>query len=112
QVSTAGVVLGHPAYMSPEQARGTPELDGRSDVYSLGCVLYEMLAGSPPFSGATRAALLARQISETPPPIRTVRPGMPPELEQVVVRALAKRPGDRFATGKDLAAALQAVSGV
>jgi serine/threonine protein kinase len=107
QISTVGVVLGHPAYMSPEQARGTPELDPRSDIYSLGCVLYEMLAGVPPFSGATRAAMLARHISDVPPPLRTLRPDVPPWLERVIMQALAKRPADRVASATEFARALE-----
>ena len=95
-ISATGVVLGHPAYMSPEQARGTTDLDGRSDIYSLGCVLYEMLAGLPPFTGPTRAAVLARAMADAIPSLRTVCPSVPTAVEQAVVKALAKRPEDRF----------------
>ena len=105
-VSTTGLVLGHPSYMSPEQARGTMDLDGRSDIYSLGCVLYEMLAGLPPFTGPTRAAVLARAMAEGIPPLRTVCPSVPPAVEQAVVKALAKRPEDRFTGAADFARAL------
>ena len=87
-------MLGHPAYMSPEQARGATQIDGRSDIYSLGCVLYEMLAGLPPFTGPP-AAVLARAMAEPLPPLRTVCPSVPPAVEQTVVKALAKRPEDR-----------------
>jgi serine/threonine-protein kinase len=97
--------------MSPEQARGVPELDPRSDIYSLGCVLYEMLVGQPPFTGATRAAVLARQMSDAAPPLRTVRSEVPLALERVVLQALAKRPGDRFASAADLTAALRVAGG-
>jgi DNA-binding SARP family transcriptional activator len=105
-ISTTGLVLGHPSYMSPEQARGTMDLDGRSDIYSLGCVLYEMLAGLPPFTGPTRAAVLARAMAEGIPPLRTVCPSVSPAVEQAVVKALAKRPEDRFAGAADFARAL------
>jgi serine/threonine-protein kinase len=107
QVSTTGVVVGHPAYMSPEQARVASDLDGRTDIYSLGCVLYEMLAGLPPFTGATRAAVLARQVGEPVPPLRGIRPTLPQRIEHAVMKALAKRPADRFRTAGELVAALR-----
>ena len=107
QLSITGVVLGHPAYMSPEQARGDPDLDGRSDVYSLGCVLYEMLAGVPPFTGATLAAVLARITADPPPSLRTVCPAVPPEVERAVTKALAKRRADRFADPAEFAVVLR-----
>ncbi len=106
QLSASGVVLGVPAYVSPEQAGGSVEIDGRSDIYSLGCVLYEMLTGMPPFTGATRGAVLARQISESPPPLRTVRPDVPSQVNQAVSKALAKQPGQRFGDASEFAAAL------
>jgi DNA-binding SARP family transcriptional activator len=104
--SSTGVVLGHPSYMSPEQARGAASIDGRSDIYSLGCVLYEMLVGLPPFTGATSSAVLARAMSSSPPPLRTVRPSVPAEVEQAVIIALAKRPEDRFVGAVDFARAI------
>jgi eukaryotic-like serine/threonine-protein kinase len=110
KLSASGVVLGVPAYVSPEQAGGEGELDGRSDIYSLGCVVYEMLTGMPPFTGATRAAVLARVIGDAVPPIRTACPAVTPEIERAVLKALAKRPGDRFGNALDFAAALLAAS--
>ena len=104
--SSAGLALGHPAYMSPEQARGAARIDGRSDIYSLGCVLYEMLSGEPPFTGATRTAVLARIMAEAAPPLRTVCPTVPAQVEQALARALAKRPEDRFAEAGEFAQAL------
>ena len=101
-----GVALGTPAYMSPEQSRGERELTGRSDVYSLGCVVYEMLAGVPPFTAPTTQALVARHLLESPPRLSDVRPDVPLHVEQAVARALAKEPADRFQTAGELADAL------
>ncbi len=112
RLSASGVVLGVPAYVSPEQAGGNGEIDGRSDIYSLACVLYEMLTGTPPFTGATRAAVLARVVAEPVPPIRTICPDVTPAVEHAVLKALAKRPGDRFASALEFAAALLAATRV
>jgi serine/threonine-protein kinase len=106
RLSASGVVLGTPAYVSPEQAGGSGEIDGRSDIYSLGCVLYEMLAGLPPFTGATRGAVLARVMAEAVPPLRTVRPDVPIQVERAVMAALAKQPRQRFGKAAEFAAAL------
>src|SRR4029077_14552021 len=100
------IAVGTPGYMSPEQAAGGEQLDGRSDLYSLACVLYEMLAGDPPFTGWSAQAILARQAIEPVPRLRAVRDTVPDWLEQVVVRALAKAPADRFATSGEFIAAL------
>ncbi len=108
--SELGLVVGTPAYMSPEQARGTMTVDGRSDLYSLGCVLYEMLAGEPPFIAANPQALLAKHWSDTPRPLRSLRPSVPTELDQAVAHLLAKLPADRFATASQFVAALPADS--
>jgi len=107
KLTQTGIVVGTPAYMSPEQAAGHAAIDGRSDVYSLGCVLYEMLAGSPPFAGSTPQALLARHAMDPIPSIRTVRGTVHPSTEEVILKAMAKSPADRFATAADFAAALR-----
>jgi len=97
-LTQTGMTVGTPAYMSPEQASGEREPDGRSDIYSLGCVLYEMLAGSAPFTGPTVQALIMKRFTEPVPSVRATRPTVTAELEQVVSKALAKDPTDRFQT--------------
>ena len=104
----AGVVLGSPAYMSPEQAMGETTVDGRTDIYALGCVLYEMLAGAPPLMGPTARAVLARRVSETVPHIAAALETVSPELDAVIARALATLPADRFTTAAEFAGALDA----
>ena len=103
-----GVAVGTPAYMSPEACAGTVEPDGRSDEYALACVLYEMLAGQPPFVAATAFALAARHLYDEVPPLRTLRPEAPAHVVRAVHRALAKAPADRYATLAEFAAALAA----
>ena len=105
-LTQTGLAIGTPAYMSPEQAAGSREVDARSDVYALGCVLYELLAGQPPFTGPTAQALFARHALDPVPRLRTVRDTVPEALETVVLRALAKSPADRFQTARELAEAL------
>jgi len=109
-VSEAGIAIGTPWYMSPEQASGD-ETDARSDIYSLACVAYEMLAGQPPFAGTGARATMARHVTEPAPPLGALRPDAPPALAAVLARALAKDPADRFATAADFARALDAAAG-
>jgi serine/threonine-protein kinase len=107
-LTDARLALGTPAYMSPEQGANDGEIDGRSDLYSLGCVLYEMLTGSPPFTGATAQAVIARHAVDRPLPICSARPTVPAAVERAVFKALDKVPADRFATAGQFAAALRA----
>jgi serine/threonine-protein kinase len=97
-LTQTGMTLGTPRYMSPEQALGTSEIDRRSDVYSLGCVLYELLAGQAPFDGPSARAILARHSMDPVPSLRSVRQSIPDELESVVLQSLEKTPADRFQT--------------
>ena len=106
-LTQTGATVGTPAYMSPEQAAGAAELDGRSDVYSLGCVVYEMLSGRTPFTGPTAQAIIAQCFTEPPPPLRGSRGDLPDWLESVVMKSLAKEAGDRFATAAQFAQALK-----
>jgi serine/threonine-protein kinase len=96
RLTVTGVAIGTPAYMSPEQALGERELDGRSDIYSLGVIAYQMLAGEPPFKAANTPAMLAKHVSETPRPLHPLRPDAPAALVNAIARALAKRPDDRW----------------
>ena len=98
---------GSPVYMSPEQASGAEALDPRSDVYSLGCVLYEALVGDPPFSGRVPHAILSRKLVEEPPSLRAARPSIPEELETVVRTALAPSPADRYGSAAEFSEALE-----
>ncbi len=101
-LSSSGLVIGTPAYMSPEQATGQATVGTASDIYALGCVLYEMLAGELPFTGATPQAVIARHVSAPAPPIRTVRPEVPPAVEAAVMAALAKEPEQRPGSAGEL----------
>src|SRR5437773_3938542 len=110
KLTETGLAIGTPAYMSPEQAAGTGQVDRRSDIYSLGCVLYETLAGQPPFTGPTAQAIMARHSLDSVPRLRIVRETIPDALEAVINRALAKVPADRYSTADQFAAALTTAS--
>ena len=106
-LTTSGTSVGTPMYMSPEQIAGDRDVDGRSDVYSLGCVLYEMLAGEPPHTGPTVQAVLTRILTEEPTDLRSVRATVPAHVSAAVAKVLQKVPSDRFATATALATALR-----
>ena len=106
-LTSDGLVLGTVAYMSPEQATGEAQIDGRSDLYSLGCVLYELLTGTPPFTAGTPSGVLAKHITEPPRPVRELNPGVPPALNDVIMRLLAKEPEQRPASAGELVRALR-----
>ena len=107
-LTARGLTVGTPAYMSPEQAAAERELDGRSDLYSLACVLYEALTGEPPFAGGSAQRTLSRHLVEPPGPLRQRRPTIPEHVERAVLRALAKEPENRFPGTAEFAAALTA----
>ena len=106
RLTGSGMSLGTPQYMSPEQANVDPAIDGRSDIYSLACMLYEMLAGDPPFTGSTVSAVIAKVRGDPPSSVRTVRPSVPVHVDAALARALAKLPADRYATVREFADAL------
>ena len=106
QLTETGTTLGTPAYMSPEQAAGERAIDHRSDIYSLACVLYEALAGEPPFTGPTAQSIMARRFTETPRLLREVRETVPEGVERAVAKALAKSPADRFGSAAEFGRAL------
>ena len=108
-ITTAGIAVGTPAYMAPEQATADPDVDERADIYALGVVGYEMLTGEPPFSGTARAVLAAHAM-QPPPPILSQRPDAPPELVQLIERCLAKEPGARWESAQEIAERLENIS--
>jgi serine/threonine protein kinase/tetratricopeptide (TPR) repeat protein len=107
RLTDTGLAVGTPAYMSPEQGTGEQQLDGRSDIYSLGCVLYEMLGGDPPYTGSTPQAILARKMTDPVPSLKVVRETVPAVVEYALTKALAKAPSDRFATATQFVEALE-----
>ena len=108
RLTGTGTVIGSPHYMSPEQAAGGLEVDGRSDIYSLGIVLWEMLAGEVPFDGPTTQGILIQHLTKAMPGLRTRRPNVSTQLDRIVARCTEKKPADRFQTASELAAALKA----
>jgi tetratricopeptide (TPR) repeat protein len=109
RLTETGLALGTPAYMSPEQSLGDKVLDGRSDLYSLGCVLYELLTGEPPYTGPTAQAIVAKRLTDPIPSARRLRETVPAALDAVLERLLAKSPADRYATAAEVADALGTV---
>jgi serine/threonine-protein kinase len=107
-LTATGMSVGTPAYMSPEQASGDKALDARTDVYSLGAVLFELLGGEPPYTGATAQQIIVKRFTDPVPSVRRVRPSVPEAVDQAIQRALAPTPADRFATPGQFAQALRA----
>jgi serine/threonine protein kinase len=105
KLTATGMIVGTPTYMSPEQASGDKAIDGRSDIFGLGCVIYEMLAGEPPFKGPNPQATLMRRFMGPPRPLRPVVQ-VSEQVERAIVRALAKDPAERYATATEFAEAL------
>ena len=110
-LSGAGMPIGTPAYMSPEQVRGREAVDGRSDVYSLGVTLYEMLAGRPPFEGPSVTEVLSKHLEQAPEPLERRRPELPDRVINIVTKAMAKRPAERHQSAGELAADLREALG-
>src|SRR6476469_6989969 len=108
RITEGGIVVGTPAYMSPEQSFSDSALDARSDVYSLACVLYEMLAGEPPYSAPNAQALVLKRIFDPIPAVRRLRAAVPASVDQALTTALARQPADRFASTREFAEALTA----
>src|SRR5437867_6600367 len=107
-LTETGIALGTPGYMSPEQGAASARVDERSDIYSLGCVLYEMLAGEPPYTGPSAQIVMAKRLTDPVPSVRRLREGIPSAIDAAVSRALAKAPADRFATAAEFVVALAA----
>ncbi len=107
QLTTAGVALGTPAYMAPEQAAADPHIDHRADLYAVGVLGYELVTGGPPFAGKTAAEVLAAQVTQRPEPLAARRAACPPALAQILMKCLEKRPADRWQTADELLAQLE-----
>ncbi|MFQ5551975.1 MAG: protein kinase, partial [Gemmatimonadales bacterium] len=110
QLTTAGVALGTPAYMAPEQATADPHIDHRADIYALGALAYELLTGRPPFTAGTPQAVLAAHVTEQVEPVRKHRDQVPAALEAIVMRCLAKKPADRWQTADEMLPQLEALA--
>jgi serine/threonine-protein kinase len=110
QLTTAGVALGTPAYMAPEQAAADPHVDHRADIYAVGAMAYELMTGAPPFAGPTPQAVLAAHLTEAPEPVSRRRVSVPPPLESVIMRCLEKRPADRWQSAGELLDAIENVT--
>ena len=110
KVTTLGVALGTPAYMSPEQAAASPTIDARADIYAFGIMAYELFAGRPPFAGRSPQAILAAQVAEVPEQVLKLRPSLPPALAALVMRCLEKHPADRPQTAAEIVHALDAIT--
>src|SRR5688572_20116871 len=106
QLTTAGMIIGTPTYMSPEQSTGSRDVDARTDIYALGCVAFEMLTGLPPFRGANVTAIVTQHLQAPVPSARALRTDLPSEVDDVLRRALAKDPAHRYASARDFGAAL------
>ncbi|MCZ6856804.1 MAG: protein kinase [Gemmatimonadetes bacterium] len=110
QLTTAGVALGTPAYMAPEQAAAEDHIDHRADIYAIGAMAYELLAGRPPFTGNTSQAILGAHVTETPEPVTKHREAVPPALEQLVMKCLEKKPADRWQSAEAMLPQLEAMA--
>ena len=109
-ITAVGIPLGTPPYMSPEQAQGLDNIDHRSDIYALACVLFEMVAGRPPFVGVSIGKVIQQHLMAQPPSVREFRPDAPAALDPILTKALAKKPGDRFQTAEEMLGALRLVA--
>src|SRR6266699_1515922 len=107
KLTGTGIAVGTPGYMSPEQGAASAWVDERSDIYSLGCVLYEMLAGEPPYTGPSAQIVIRQHLASAPPQVSAMRAAVPPAIEEAIARALAKTPADRFATAAEFVGASQ-----